>query len=100
MYELDDLKRLAELQAMEQPYVCGICDKDIVIEYVDDIYADDSGEYHYDCHQDWADTESKKWAGHYYAEKRPYELCITNDEMLAAYEPGTAKRYALEKELA
>ena len=96
MYELDDLSRLAELQAMEQPYVCGICDKDIVIEYLDDIYSDDSGEYHYDCHQDWADTEAKKWAGAYRAD--PFKLSA--NEQLAAYEPGSAKHYAMEQELA
>ena len=82
----------------EELYSCGICDKDIVLEYLDDIHADDSGEYHYDCWQDWADTEAKKWAGLYYAEKSdPFKLSA--QEQIDAYEPGSAKRYAMEREL-
>lgn len=76
-------------------YNCGICDKDIVIEYVDDIYSDDSGEYHSDCHQEWADNEARYWSGQYYADP----LKLTVEEQLDAYEPGSAKRYAMEREL-
>lgn len=89
----DDEQRLKFLQA--ETYTCGICDENIVIEYLDDIHQDDSGDYHYDCHQDWADTEAKKWAGVYRAD--PFRLTV--DEQLDAYEPGSAKRYAMEREL-
>lgn len=79
-------------------YNCGICDKDIVIEYVDDIYSDDSGEYHTECHDKWRDSEAKYWAGLYYSEKSdPLKLSV--EEQIEAYEPGSAKRYAMEREL-
>lgn len=78
----------------DELYNCGICDKDIVIEYVDDIYSDDSGEYHADCHQEWADSEARYWSASY----RPDPFKLTVDEQLAAYEPGTAKRYAMEQQ--
>lgn len=92
MYELDDLKRLAELQAMEQPYVCGICDKDIVIEYIDDIHADDSGEYHYQCWREEVDNDMQRAMIGYTPRLKPSDL--------DAYEPGSAKRYSLEMEMA
>lgn len=76
-------------------YICEICGEDIVIEYLDDIHSDDSGEYHYDCWQEWADAEAKKWAGVYRAD--PFKL--TAQEQIDAYDPGSAKRYAMEIEL-
>jgi hypothetical protein len=78
-------------------YPCVICDKDILPEDVPDMHWDDSGEYHYDCYRDWADEESRYWAGQYYASKNPLELTV--QEQLDAYEPGSAKRYAMEQEL-
>jgi hypothetical protein len=89
----DDEQHLKYLQA--ETYTCSICDEIIVIEYVDDIHQDDSGDYHYDCHEDWAYTEANKWAGAYRAD--PFKL--TAQEQVEAYEPGTAKRYAMEQEL-
>jgi len=79
-------------------YTCAICDIKIESEEILDAHFDDSGEYHYDCYQDWADTEAKKWAGAYYAQKSdPFGL--TAQEQVDAYEPGSAKRYAMEREL-
>jgi len=78
-------------------YTCAICDIKIESEDVIDAHFDDSGEYHYDCYQDWSDTEAKKWAGAYYASRNNLELSV--EEQLDAYEPGSAKRYAMEQEL-
>lgn len=79
----------------EELYTCEICREDIVIEFLDDIHSDDSGEYHYDCWQEWADNEAKKWAGVYRADP----LKLTAQEQIDAYEHGSAKRYAMEIEL-
>lgn len=75
--------------------ICAICDEEFNEESEPDAHYDDSGDYHYQCYEDWRDTEMKKWAGAYVAD--PFKL--SNDEMLAAYEPGSAKRYAMEMEL-
>jgi hypothetical protein len=82
----------------DELYNCGICDKDIVIEYLDDIYSDDSGEYHADCHQEWADNEARYWSGLYYSDSSN-QFKLTQQEQLDAYEPGSAKHYAMEREL-
>lgn len=75
--------------------ICAICDVKFTEESEPDAHYDDSGDYHYECYEDWRDTEMKKWAGAYVAD--PFKL--SKDEMLAAYEPGSAKRYAMEMEL-
>lgn len=89
----NDEQRLKFLQA--ETYSCAICDEVIVIEYLDDIYQDDSGDYHYDCHSDWADTEARYWSAQY----KPDPFKLTVREQVEAYEPGSAKRYAMEQEL-
>ena len=76
-------------------YTCGICEKDIVVEYLDDIHSDDSGEYHTECHDKWADAEAQYWSAYY----RPDPFRLSKQEQLDAYEPGSAKRYAMELEL-
>lgn len=80
---------------MSELYSCGICEKDIVVEYLDDIYSDDSGEYHTECHDEWAENEARYWSAQY----KPDPFRLTEQEQLDAYEPGSAKRYALEREL-
>lgn len=82
----------------EELYVCGICRKDIVIQFLDDMYEDESGEYHSECHDEWRDSEAKKWANAYYADKSQQHN-LTVQEQIDAYEPGSAKRYAMEREL-
>lgn len=89
----EDELHLKYLQA--ETYTCDICDEIIVIEYVDDIYQDDSGDYHYDCHQDWRDSVASYWYNLYVPEQHQ----LTEQEQLDAYEPGSAKRYAMEQEL-
>lgn len=76
-------------------YNCGICQNDIVVEYLDDIHADDSGEYHYDCWREWADNEERYWSAQY----KPEPFKLTAQEQIDAYDPGTVKRYAMEMEL-
>ena len=78
-------------------YECGICRKAIELEDTADAHFDDSGEYHYQCYADWSDEQSRYWSAQYYASVNPLEL--SNQEQLDAYEPGSAKRYALELEL-
>ena len=75
--------------------ICAICDVKFTRESEPDAHYDDSGDYHYDCHQDWADTEMRKWAGAYRAD--PFRM--TAQEQVEAYEPGSAKRYSMEREL-
>jgi len=79
--------------------ICAICDVKFTEESEPDAHYDDSGDYHYDCYQDWRDTESKKWAGLYYAEKSADLFRLTAQEQIDAYEPRSAKRYAMEMEL-
>lgn len=83
---------------MSYESICAICDVEFNEESEPDAHYDDSGDYHYECYEDWRDTEMKKWAGAYYADKSN-QFKLSNDEMLAAYEPGSAKRYAMEMEL-
>jgi len=75
--------------------ICAICDVKFTRESEPDAHYDDSGDYHYDCHRDWADTEMRKWAGAYRAD--PFRM--TAQEQVEAYEPGSAKRYSMEREL-
>jgi hypothetical protein len=83
---------------MSYPYYeCGICNNKIESEDCADAHFDDSGEYHYQCYQDWSDEQSRYWSAQYYASVNPLEL--SKQEQLDAYEPGSAKRYALELEL-
>lgn len=84
---------------MSEDYsICAICDVKFTRESEPDAHYDDSGDYHYECYEDWRDTESKKWAGLYYADKSN-QFKLTAQEQVDAYEPGTAKRYAMEREL-
>jgi hypothetical protein len=76
-------------------YECGFCEKPIELEETLDAHFDDSGEYHYQCYADWSDAEAKKWSAAY----RPDPFRLTVQEQLDAYEPGSAKRYAMELEL-
>lgn len=78
--------------------ICAICDVKFTPESEPDAHYDDSGDYHYDCYEDWRDTEYKKWAGLYYADKSN-QFRMTAQEQIDAYEPGSAKRYAMEMEL-
>jgi hypothetical protein len=78
--------------------ICAICDVKFTRKDEPDAHYDDSGDYHYDCHRDASDKAARYWAGLYYAEKRD-PLKLTAQEQLDAYEPGTAKRYAMEMEL-
>jgi hypothetical protein len=89
----EDEKRLKFLQ--QDTYTCEDCGKDIVIEFLDDIHQDDSGDYHYQCWKDWADNEARYWSAQY----TPNYFKLTVEEQLDAYEPGSAKRYAMEREL-
>ena len=75
--------------------ICAICDVKFTAESEPDAHYDDSGDYHYDCYQDASDREARYWSAQY----RPDPFKLTKDEVLAAYEPGSAKRYAMEHEL-
>lgn len=45
----------------KQEITCGLCDKEIQ-DTVEDMYQDDSGEYHQDCHYDATLAEQSAWA--------------------------------------
>lgn len=51
-------------------YTCGHCNEDID-EVAEEMYADDSGEYHQDCQDDYSDREQAYWGARYYAEQSP-----------------------------
>lgn len=89
----EDELHLKYLQA--ETYICEMCGQNILIEYVDDIYQDDSGDYHEECHEEWRDNEARYWAAQY----KPDPFKLSASEILDAYEPGSAKRYAMEGEL-
>jgi len=78
--------------------ICAICDEKFTRESEPDAHYDDSGDYHYDCYQDWRDDEARYWSGLYYSDKSN-QFKLTQQEQLDAYEPGSAKRYAMEMEL-
>lgn len=83
---------------MSEDYsICAICDEKFTAESEPDAHYDDSGDYHYDCYQDASDREARYWANLYHAENHdPFKL--TEQEQLDAYEPGSAKRYAMEQQ--
>lgn len=79
-------------------YECTTCEKPIELEDLGDAYFDDSGEYHYNCWQDLYDKEAAYWYNMYHSYKSNH-LKLTAQEQIDAYEPGSAKRYAMELEL-
>jgi hypothetical protein len=79
-------------------YECGFCEKPIELEQTLDAHFDDSGEYHYECYQDWSDKESAYWSALYHSDKSN-QFKLSRQEQLDAYDPGSAKRYALGLEL-
>ena len=82
----------------EEYSFCAICDIKFTRESEPDAHYDDSGDYHYQCHQDWRDDEARYWSAQYYADKSN-QFKLTAQEQVDAYETGSAKRYAMEMEL-
>jgi hypothetical protein len=41
---------------------CDLCSKAIAVECSDDIYADEAGTYHPECHADYMTKEGEYWA--------------------------------------
>lgn len=60
----------------KQDITCGLCDT-VVEDTEEDLYEDESGEYHYECHHEALSKEQSKWAKvftpKYFAEHTGYD---------------------------